>query len=182
MTQLTQTPQFQIDKLKIFLKTTKQPNERDRARAILKLIAGRKRKEVANFFDIHIKTLDKWQGTFKEQGIDGLRTESQIGNNYKLSQAKKEEIKTAINKNAPEELKLKGKFWTVDLLKKFVKKQYKVVYKSEISYHNLFKFCGFSYHKPNKVNKRQNPHMRQRFEDVLKKSSNGAIEKIVWSW
>ena len=141
MTQLTQTPQFQIDKLKIFLKTTQQPNERDRARAILKLIAGRKRKEVANFFDIHIKTLDKWQGTFKEQGIDGLRTESQIGNNYKLSQAK-----------------------------------------SEISYHNLFKFCGFSYHKPNKVNKRQNPHMRQRFEDVLKKSSNGAIEKIVWSW
>lgn len=182
MTKLTKTLQSQIDKLKTFLKTTKQPNERDRARAILKLIEGKKRKDVADFFDIHIKTLDEWQQAFKKQGLNGLRTEPQIGNNYKLSQTQKEEVKAMINKNTPTELKLKGQFWTVDLLKKFVKKQYKVIYKSEVSYHHLFKFCGFSYHKPDKVNKRQNPHMRKRFEDVLKKSSNGATEKIVWSW
>lgn len=170
MTKLTQTPQSQINKLKTFLKTTKQPNERDRARAILRLIEGKKRKEAADFFDIHVKTLDEWQRAFKRQGLDGLRTEPQIGNNYKLSQTQKEEIKTAINKNTPEELKLKGRFWTVDLLKKFVQKQCKVIYKSEVSYHNLFKFCGFSYHKPDKINKRQNPHMRKRFEDTLKKA------------
>lgn len=182
MTKLTQTPQSQINKLKTFLKTTKRPKERERARAVLKLIEGRQRKDVADFFDIHVKTLDEWQRAFKKQGISGLRIQGSTSNNYKLTSAQKEKIKLILNSKNPEQLELKGKFWTTDNLKQYIKKQYKVIYQSTDSYRRLFKFCGFSYHKPDKINKRQNPHMRQRFEDVLKKSSNGAIEKIVWSW
>lgn len=182
MIQITQTPQSKINKLKAFLKATKYPDERDSARAILKLIEGRKRQDVADFYDIHIKTLDEWQRAFKRQGIEGLMREPQIGNNYKLSYAQKEEIKTAINNNTPDELQQKGRFWKVSLLKQYVKKRYNVVYKSEVSYQDLFTFCGFSYHKPDKVNKRQNPHMRKQFEDTLKKSSNGTVEKIAWYW
>lgn len=181
MTKLTKTPQSQINKLKTFLKTTKRSKERERARAVLKLIEGRGRKDVADFFDIHIKTLDEWQRAFKKQGISGLRIRS-TSNNYKLTLMQKEEIKSILNSKNPEQLKLKGKFWTVDNLKQYVREQYKVIYQSADSYRRLFKFCGFSYHKPNKINKRQNPHIRKRFEDVLKKSSNGTTEKIVWSW
>ena len=182
MTQLTKTPKDKVNELKKFLKATKRPDEHNRARAILKLIQGKKRSEVAVFFDINIKTLDQWQRNFKQRGVKGLKTKPQIGNKKKLSKQAKEAIKEAINKNNPKQLGFKKEFWTVSLLKQYVKKEYGVVFKSPSSYQNLFKFCEFTFHKPNKVNKKQNPHIRRRFEETLKKSSNNTCEKIVWSW
>lgn len=182
MTKLTQTPKQKVDELKTFLKTTRIPAERDRARAILKLIKGERRQPVANFLEINVKTLDEWQRAFKKQGIDGLRTQSPTGNNHKLTREQKQAIKAVINGKKPENCGLEGRFWTVPALRQYVKKEYNVSYKSADSYRRLFDFCGFSCHKPNKVNKRQNPHMRKRFEEVLKKSSNGTCEKVVWYW
>lgn len=182
MTKLTQTPKQKVDELKTFLKTTRRPDERDRARAVFKLIQGQKRQTVADFFDIHIKTLDEWQRAFKKQGIDGLRTKPQPGNNQRLSSEQKEEIKASINTKEPKDFGLGERFWSVPTLRQYVKKQYKVTYKSNDSYRQLFDFCEFTYHKPNKVNKKQDPHMRKRFEETLKKSSNGTYEKITWSW
>lgn len=177
------TPQSKITQLKKFLKTTKRPDERDRARAILKLIEGKRRKEVTDFFDITLTTLGVWQQNFKKQGADGLRTKPQQGNRYKLSREKKEGIKRVINKQTPKEVGLRGVFWTVPLLRSYVKREYHVSYQSTNTYRELFKFCGFSYHKPDRVNKRQNPHMRKRFdEDTLKKRSDGTVEKVVWYW
>ena len=182
MTKLTQTPKQKVDELKTFLKTTKRPDERDRARAILKLIKGEKRQTVANFLEINIKTLDIWQRAFKKQGANGLKTQPQAGNNHQLSRDQKEQIKAVIKAKSPEEAGLKENFWTVAILRDYVKKEYDVSYKSDVSYQRLFDFCGFTFHKPDRINKKQNPHMRKRFEEGLKKSSNGTCEKVVWSW
>ena len=182
MTQLTKTPKQKVEKLKLFLKSTRSPNEKDRARAILKLIEGRSRFEVAGFLDINVKTLDTWQRAFKKKGVNGLRSAPQTGNNNKLSLKKKKSVKKTINSKTPEELGLKGKFWTVPLLKQYVKKKYGIAYKSPVSYQRLFKYCGFTFHKPEKVNRRRNDHMRRRFEVDLKKSSNGTSQKAVWYW
>lgn len=182
MTQLIHTPQPKTIQLKQFLKTTKRPDERDRARAILKLIEGKRRKAVADFFDISLTTLGQWQQKFKKHGADGLCTKPQRGNRYQLSMKQKEDTKQAINEHAPEQLGLRGAFWTVPLLAAYVKRAYHVSYKSANTYRELFKFCGFSYHKPDTVNRRQNPHMRKRFEDTLKKRSDGTVEKVVWYW
>lgn len=176
------TPQSKTIQLKQFLKATRRPDERDRARAILKLIEGKRRKEVADFFDISLTTLGEWQQKFKKYGADGLRTKPQRGNRYQLSGEEKQAIKQVIHNKTPNELEMKGVFWTVPLLRSYVKREYHVLYQSANTYRELFKFCGFSYHKPDTVNKRQNPHMRKRFEDTLKKSSNGTVEKIVWYW
>lgn len=183
MIKLTQTAKEKIKELKQFFKTTKRPDECDRARAILKLIEGNKRQEVSSFFDIHVKTLDQWQRQFKRQGIEGLRTVPQRGNTKKLSRDQKEAIKATLTTKTPEELGLEGKFWTVPSLKQYVRREYHVVYQSAVSYQRLFYSCGFSYHKGEKVNKKQNPHMRKRFEDTLKKSSKSTWgEKMVWYW
>lgn len=182
MTQLTKTPIQKVEKLKLFFKSTKRPDERDRARAVLKLVEGKTRMEVAQFLGINVKTLDKWQKAFRGLGINGLRTVPQKGNNNKLPLKSKEAIKKTINKKSPEELRLKGKFWTVALLKQYVKNKYAVTYKAAESYQRLFKYCGFSFHKPDKVNKRQDRHMRRRFEMDLKKSSDGISQKAAWYW
>jgi len=71
----------------------KDSHEKDRARAIIKLIEGRKRSDVSDFFDVNIKTVDEWIKKFKKQGVDGLKTKPQKGNNRLLSVTQKQEIK-----------------------------------------------------------------------------------------
>lgn len=184
MTQLAKLPQNEIKALERFVQNTKRKDEYRRGAALLKLSSGKRRKEVADFFNVNVKTLDEWQRIFKKQSVNGLKTTPQKGNNKMLSKQDKLAIKKVINQSSPEELKLdkKAKFWTIDFLKKYVQREYGVVYKDDESYRRLFKFCGFTYHKPNKVNKKQNSHMQKRFEETLKKSSNGTEEKIVWYW
>jgi len=182
MTQLTFTPPNKVMEVKEFLKKTKNVHEKERARAILKLIEGKPRKLIADIFDITLTTLDTWQKQFKSFGAAGLSIKTQPGNNHLLTQKQKEEIKKIIRNKKPYQVGLEGKFWNVPKLSQLIKKKFKVAYRAQTSYQRLFKFCGFTHHKPAKVNKNQSSHMRRRFADVLKKTSNGIAEKIVWYW
>jgi len=182
MTILAKNGDGEINKLREFLRKTKDPNERDRARAIVKLIEGRKRRDVANIFEVNIATVDVWQRQFKRYGIKGNQTKDQMGNNHILTHKQKNEIKKTISAKTPKEVGLAGMFWNVPTLKAYVKQKYNLDYHSPVSYTRLFGYCGFTYHKPNKVNKKQSPHMRKRFEEALKKNSNGTVEKIAWYW
>lgn len=170
MTILSKKGDGEIKKLLYFAVKTKDSHEKDRARAIIKLIGGRKRADVADFFDVNIKTVDEWIRKFKLKGVNGLRTKPQKGNNRELTGEQKKEIKKTINSKTPKDVGLEERFWNVPLLKAYVKKQYGITYKSPVSYRSLFAYCGFTYHKPNKVNKKQSPHMRKRFEETLKKA------------
>lgn len=172
----------EIKKLQEFLRKTKDPNERDRARAVIKLHQGRKRRDVADIFEVNIATVDVWQRQFRRHGIKGLQTKPQKGNNRIVTIKQKQEIKKTITKKEPSQVGLTGRFWNVPLLKAYVKQKYGIVYRSPVSYTRLFAYCGFTYHKPNKVNRKQSPHMRKRFEETLKKNSNGTVEKIIWYW
>ncbi|MBI4999726.1 helix-turn-helix domain-containing protein [Candidatus Gottesmanbacteria bacterium] len=154
----------------------------ERARAILKLIEGKKRQLIADLFDINIGTLDTWVRNWKRKSIEGIKNTKQAGNNYLLDKKKKKQIKEILDSKTPEEVGLSGKFWTVLKLKELVKIKYNLIYQCNVSYQRLFKYCGFSFHKPNKTNKKQSSHMRKRFEETLKKRSDGATEKMAWYW
>lgn len=182
MTNLAQSTPEKVKEVRQFLKQTKNVRERDKARATLKLMEGRSRREVADFLEISTKTLDRWQQAYKRYGLAGLRVKPQPGNRRYLTNQQKEEIKKAITHQSPEQLGLEGKFWNVPRLKEYVKRQYGVIYRSPTSYRNLFISFGFSFHKPKKVNKKQDPHMRQRFVEEVKKNSWSTPERIVWSW
>jgi len=181
-TLLAQSSPARIKEVKEFLKKTKNVRERERTRAILKLMEGRSRRDVAEFFDVNVKTLDEWQRKFRKFGISGVKDKPQRGNNHTLSRDQKEKIKRIINSKNPEELGLEGKFWNIPRLKQLVRQEFNLVYQSKDSYRRLFKHCGFTFHKPVKVNKKRKDGMRKRFEEVLKKRSNGTVEKMVWYW
>ena len=182
MTKLAQTPPERIAEVKQFLNKTKDIHEKDRARAIVKLIEGKRRREVADFLEVNIVTVDEWQRKFRRLGIAGLKSKPQIGNRHLLTRKQKDEIKQTITKKRPEDAGLTGKFWNVPLLKTHVKNVYHVLYQSPESYRRLFSYCGFTFHKPVKVNKKQRAHARRRFEVTLKKRSDGTREKAVWYW
>lgn len=182
MTKLAQTPPERIAEVKAFLKKTKDIHEKDRARAIIKLIEGKPRREVADFLEVNIATIDDWSRKFRRSGIAGLKTKPQKGNRHLLTREEKNEVKKTITYKTPQELGLIGKFWNVPSLKAYVKKTFGVVYKSPESYRRLFSYCKFTFHKPAKVNRRQKTGVRKRFEVALKKSSDGTREKAVWYW
>lgn len=171
-----------IIKLRKFAAKTKDFHEKDRARAIIKLIEGRKRADVSDFFEVNIKTIDEWIRNYKKKGIKGLQTKPQKGNNRTLTVKQKQGIKKIITTKRPEQVGLMGRFWNVPTLKEYIRKRYNLTYQSPASYRKLFYSFGFTYHKPNKVNKKQSPHMRKRFTETLKKSSTGTVEKIAWYW
>lgn len=182
MTKLAQTTPERIKELKEFLKKTKKNRERDRTRALIKLIEGKKRSEVAGFFDIAKNTLDIWISNFKKYGVSGIKDKLQLGNFHLLTKNQKDEIKKILNSKRPKDLKLEGDFWSIPKLKKLVKYKFNLKYKSPESYRSLFKYCGFTFHKPAKVNKKQSSQMRKKFEVKLKKNSKDMQEKAVWYW
>jgi len=182
MTKLAQTPPERIKEVKHFLKKTKNIHEKDRARAIVNLIEGKSRKTVADFLEVNIATVDQWQRKFRRYGIEGLKSKPQKGNRHLLTRKQKDEVKQTIKGKRPEEMGLEGKFWNVPLLKAYVKNAYHVTYRSPASYRRLFAYCGFTFHKPVNVNRKQRGHARKRFEVTLKKRSDGIKEKAVWYW
>lgn len=182
MTKLAQTPPARIAEAKAFLKKTKDVHEKDRARAIVKLIEGKQRRDVADFLEVNIATIDDWQRKFRRNGIAGIKNKPQKGNRHLLTRKEKNEVKKTITDKRPEEVGLTGKFWNVPLLRMHVKNVYHLVYQSPESYRRLFSYCGFTFHKPVKVNKKQRTHARRRFAVALKKRSDGTREKAVWYW
>lgn len=98
----------EIKKLLQFAVKTKDSHEKDRARAIIKLIGGRKRADVADFFDVNIKTVDEWIRKFKLKGVIGLQTKPQKGNNRTLTVRQKQEIKKIVTRKRPNQVGLTG--------------------------------------------------------------------------
>lgn len=182
MTKLARTPPERIKEVKEFLKKTKNSHEKDRARAIVKLIEGKSRKVVADFLEVNIATVDVWQRNFRKYGIAGIKSKPQKGNRHLLTRKEKDEVKKTITDKKPGDVELEGKFWNVPVLKKYVTKVYHVTYRSASSYRRLFSYCGFTFHKPVKVNRKQKTGARKRFEVALKKRSDGTREKAVWYW
>jgi putative transposase len=175
-------PEKQKEALKRAFQKERNPNEKLRYQALWLLTQQYTWKQVEEIVGKSERTLVNWVKAYKKSGLSALKQKGYPGNNHKLSREQKQEIKTLINAQTPQQAGLEGRFWNAQLLKQFVKQKYQVEFASPDSYRRLFHYCGFTYHKPTKVNKRQKDGMIKRFEVKLKKSSEGTKEKMVWYW
>jgi len=173
----------QVTQLHTFFKGTKNTSEQQRSLALLALSKAKKRKDVAEIFEINVATLDGWQMQFKRFGVTGIANKGYPGNHYKLTKEQKAQIKKLVYEKNPQELGLSEKrFWTTKLLKQLVQKHYAVVYESTATYRKLFYSFGFSCHKPGKHNRNQRPKEVARFRVSVKKSSDNTRGWAVWYW
>ena len=156
--------------------------EKVRYQALKLLSQGYKRSEVARILGKSLQALGEWVTTYNRKGLEGLQRKKILGNRRKLTREQQDQISQILKEKTPEQCGEAGKFWTVELLKKLVTREYGITYHSDQSYRNLLTQAGFSFHKPGKVHKEQNPHMRKRFEQRLKKNSKSIGEKMVWYW
>jgi transposase len=178
-TKVKLTPKQKQQLLKI-KRTHKSNLIRDRAHAVLLRNQGLTLKNTAQavlrsecFVKQSIKRFK--QGELEQTALSG--------NNFKLSEEKRKEVIRMIQTKCPKELKgfkYHTQFWSTDILKTFIKKKYKLEFKTDRSYHNLFKQAGFSFKKPIAKDFRQNPEKIKKFKGALKKSST--ITRIRMSW
>lgn len=105
------------------------------------------------------------------------------GNNSKLSQEKRKAVIKMIQTKCPKELngfKYYTQFWSTDILKEVVKKKYGIEFKTDRSYHNLFKEAGFCFKKPITKDFRQDPEKIKKFKGALKKSYKTTTIRMSW--
>lgn len=182
MNHLPFTPE-QEQALKQFLKKSQSAKEKERAKILLALQRGKKRKDIAEIFDIHPATISTWKKQFRQEGITGISTRPYPGNHYKLTRTQKEEIKQLITSQTPKELGYTDKrFWTTKTLRILLKERFGVVYGSPYTYQRLFAYCGFTCHQPGKHNRNQNKHLVEKFKVKVKKRSGNTNGWAVWYW
>jgi transposase len=171
---LTEEQQKELLKLK---KTHKSDLIRDRAQAVLIRNEGFTLNQTA-------KALHRSQ-TFVKDSITrfqaGQLEDTQYTSHHsKLSDDDRKSVIEMIRKQTPKDFGYSTQFWTMDILKALVKKQYGVSYKGHKSYQDLFKAAGFSFHKPKPVDFRQDPEKIKKFKGALKKSY--VTTRLRFSW
>jgi transposase len=115
---------------------------------------GRSVEEIGAICGCSRSSLMEWCRAYRRKGIAGLCDQRKGGNQAKLQPVQIELIQSLLHTYRPEQLwgvgncRGEGQFWTVLDLARLVAERCAVVYKSDNSYRNLFRSCGFSLQRP----------------------------------
>lgn len=153
---------------------------RDRAHAVLLRDENETLENIAKTLFRSTDFVNQAIKKFRSGELDGL---NMTGHNYRISPQKRTNIINLIKSKSPDELKgfkFKEQFWTVDILKTVIKRKYKTEYKTEKSYHDLFRAAGFSFHKPKAKDYRQDKKKIKDFKGALKKSLTTTKIRLSW--
>lgn len=153
---------------------------RDRAQVVLALNEGLNITNTSKALLRSDKFIKKAVEMFNKGELEKLELSS---NNHKLSKPQRTKIIETIKTKTPKDLKdfkFKSQFWTTDILRRIIKKRYKIEYKTEQSYYDLFEQTGFTFHKPKTKDYRQDPKKIKKFKGALKKSSTTTKIRLSW--
>lgn len=167
----------QKDKLLCVRRTGPSALIRERAQAILTRYEGFTIDQTA-------RALQKSE-TFIKDSIrrfrnGTLQTTDYTSHNHKLPPDSRLAIVNTIKTKTPREVGFKTPFWTLKIVKVWIKKAYKMEYKDAKSYRQLFQEAGFTFHKPKPVDYRQDRGKIKAFKGALKKSSVSSRLRFSW--
>lgn len=171
----------ELHRLKQLYHSTTKAKVKDKCRVIILRAKGWTIKEVAGILDLSPETVKDWSKLFLKKGAQAFEPKQRISNHKYLTENQRQQLTKDLN-SSPQRLGLKQKFWNLNLLKEYIKKNFKLVYKSNQSYYDLFKYAGLTCQKPRPKNKRQDEKQIKKFmkhtEVLLKKGG----KKITLSW
>lgn len=153
---------------------------RDRAQAVLLRDKGFTIANAAKALSRSDKFVKNSVGQYQLGQLNKLNFDS---HNHKLTNKKKKEIIKIIKTQCPKDLSdfnFKTQFWSTDILKEVIKRRYNIEYKTQKSYHDLFKYAGFTFHKPKPKDFRQDPEKIKSWKGALKKSYKSTKIRLSW--
>ena len=86
-----------------------------------------------------------------EKGIVAIEDPTRKNPKELLTKQQREEVVETIQTKTPDNIGFHSSYWTTALLGEYIKRKYKVKYKSRTSTYLLFRQAEFSYHKPGRV-------------------------------
>lgn len=150
-----------IEELDDFLKRTKEGREVKRILAVKLAIEGKCYEEIEKLLKVSSSFISKWKNVVIFQGVESLKMQYKGGKSY-LSSVEKQKIIEW----------LRGQeYCRLGDLQMYVEKEYKVTFKSNQSYYNLFKEAKISWKKSQKKNPLKN-------EDLVKEKKEEIKEKL----
>lgn len=125
-------------------------------------------------------TIEGWITKFNQQSVQGLKTVPQAPRFVKLKPDQKRELKTLVYGHKPTEYGYTQDFWSIPMVKDFIKTKFNVTYASEKSYQDLFAYCGFSYQKAEYIDHRKDETDPKRFKVRLRKRLKKGAFSMSW--
>ena len=145
---------------------------RERAHAILLSSEGRNAVDIADILRRTEKTIRFWIDAFNNERLASIfpRYEGN-GNASKLTHAQREEIRNILQQ-PPSEYGLPKEFWTMSILKSYLKAEFGIIYESDRSYHFLLKFGNLSFKLPSPFDfRRDDAAVEKRIEEIRREIS-----------
>lgn len=149
---------------------------RTRCQAVRLYAEGYSSKGILAIARCSYESLMNWWRSYREQGISGLEDKRNGGNRALLTTEQRAELRELVHTYTPVQLLgaesaiADGQFWSVPDLETVVMQRYQVRYSSLNSYRSLFKECGFSYQRSQKVYRSRSEAKVAEFEEQLEKN------------
>jgi len=149
---------------------------RTRYQAVRLYAQGYCAKEIEAIARCSAKSLMNWWRSYRAQGISGLGDKRNGGNHTKLTAGQRAELRELLHAYTPAQLLgptraiADGQFWSVADLETLLMQRFQVQYSSPTSYRTLFKQCGFSYQRSQKVYRSRSEAKVAEFEELLEKN------------
>jgi transposase len=140
--------QKQKDELESVIKTSKKTGEVLRAQTILMLDEGDRHikvKRMTGFSKTHAFHLRR---AYLKQGIKSLKDKREGKPKELLTKKQRETIIETVSTKTPKDLGYVYDHWSTGVLGEWIKKKFKVEYKSKTSLYLVFKQAKFTYHRP----------------------------------
>lgn len=133
-------------------------------------------KEIQHITNCSRTSLMEWVQAYQQQGVPGLVDKRAGGNSAKLSRMQIEDLSLRLHSYTPGQVfgskaaTSTGQFWTVTDLYQAVQYWYGVKYRSRTSLLHLFRECGFSYQRTERIYKSRRESQVMEFQEQLEKN------------
>lgn len=133
--------------------------------------------EIQKITGVPRASLMDWVRKYRQGDLEALQDHRLGGNRALLSDEQLQDLRERLHSYSPGQLwgstaaSASGQFWTVPDLARAVEQWYGVRYARQGSYVQLFKRCGFSYQRAEKVYKSRSEAKVQAFEEELSKKN-----------
>jgi transposase len=138
---------------------TRDVHELKRLQSVRLYGTGMSIEQIKDIHNCGESSIREWVQKYQQTGPPGLRSNWSTQNASKLTSEQRADLRTRLHEYRPDQLLpadvrlSEGRLWTVSDLMIGVEHWYGVTYHDAGSYRNLFKRCGFSYHRAEQVYK-----------------------------
>ena len=165
---MNSTSQSQINELNKFIKSRRDSRELKRAIAVKLALEKYPYLEIQSILNVSPSLITKCKKAFFSEGLKGLSLKYQ-GAKPLLNNSERQEIIEW----------LKQKYcWDFPALSSYVFENYKIRFKSQQSYYNLFKEAGISWKKSHQKNPKRDPKQVEEVKKEITQKISEFPEKI----